>query len=163
MAVDYDDSKLSKLFYDMEPKRRLQAIKGAFRRVAGVVRKEALSNLRQDIRSNRQLEKGLRAVVFKRVAGFKVTVGTNKKKNQGYYTNSRGQANKPVLMWLEDGTADRKTRRHWRTKVSRSTGKLKRYGYLKRAGDSTSNRVTNDLRQELTTNIVKTAEKYGCK
>ena len=77
-SVAYDDRNLQQLFAELEPKRRLQAIKGGFRREANKVRKTAINNLRNSVRSNKDLEKGVRAIVFKRKAGFRVTVGTKK-------------------------------------------------------------------------------------
>ena len=65
-TIDYDDKNLQRLFAELEPKRRLQAIKGGFRREANQVRKTAINNLRSSIQSNKDLEKGVRAIVFKR-------------------------------------------------------------------------------------------------
>ena len=50
--IDYDDRNLQRLFADMEPKRRLQAIKGGFRKEANLVRKTAINNLRNSIRTD---------------------------------------------------------------------------------------------------------------
>lgn len=94
-SVAYDDRNLQQLFAELEPKRRLQAIKGGFRREANKVRKTAINNLRNSVRSNKDLEKGVRAIVFKRKAGFRVTVGTKKagkngKGEAGFHTNRQG-------------------------------------------------------------------------
>lgn len=75
-SIEYDDKNLQRLFAELEPKRRMQALKGGFRREANKVRKTAINNLRSSISSNKDLEKGVRAIVFKRAAGFRVTVGT---------------------------------------------------------------------------------------
>ena len=40
-SIDYDDKNLQQLFAELEPKRRLQAIKGGFRKEANKVRKVA--------------------------------------------------------------------------------------------------------------------------
>ena len=77
-SIDYNDENLQRLFAELEPKRRLQAIKGGFRREANQVRKTAINNLRSAIQSDKDLEKGVRAIVFKRKAGFRVTVGTKR-------------------------------------------------------------------------------------
>lgn len=77
-SIEYDDKNLQRLFAELEPKRRMQALKGGFRREANKVRKTAINNLRSSISSNKDLEKGVRAIVFKRAAGFRVTVGTKK-------------------------------------------------------------------------------------
>ena len=90
-TIDYNDENLQRLFAELEPKRRLQAIKGGFRREANQVRKTAINNLRSSIQSSKDLEKGVRAIVFKRKAGFRVTVGTkragkNGKGEAGFHT-----------------------------------------------------------------------------
>ena len=77
-SIEYDDKNLQRLFAELEPKRRVQALKGGFRREANQVRKTAINNLRSSINSSKDLEKGVRAIVFKRKAGFRVTVGTKR-------------------------------------------------------------------------------------
>lgn len=96
--VRYDDSKLRGLFSEMDVKLRLKSLKGAFRREANKVRRTAINNLRADLDSNRDLEKGIRAIVFKRQAGFRVTVGTkrankNGKGERGFHVNRQGLKN----------------------------------------------------------------------
>lgn len=78
MANQYDDTQLQKLFTEMDVKHRKRALKGAFRREANQVRRTAINNLRSSLHSNRNLEKGIRAIVFKKAAGFRVTIGTKK-------------------------------------------------------------------------------------
>ena len=78
MANQYDDTQLQKLFTEMDVKHRKRALKGAFRREANQVRRTAINNLRSSLHSNRDLEKGIRAIVFKKAAGFRVTIGTKK-------------------------------------------------------------------------------------
>ena len=113
-TIDYNDENLQRLFAELEPKRRLQAIKGGFRKEANQVRKTAINNLRSSIQSNKDLEKGVRAILFKRKAGFRVTVGTkragkNGKGEAGFHTNRQG-LKKPILIWAEEGTEERKTK-----------------------------------------------------
>lgn len=118
MASSYDDRNLQKLFAELQPKRRRQAIKGALRRAATKVKRTAISNLRSCVNSTPKLEKGIRALVWKHKSGFRVTVGTKRankagKGEQGFYQSRRqrpknGKGRKyPVLLWLEDGTAMR--------------------------------------------------------
>ena len=109
-SIDYDDRDLQRLFAELEPKRRVQALKGGFRREANQVRKTAINNLRSSINSSKDLEKGVRAIVFKRKAGFRVTVGTKRankttgKGEAGFHTNRQG-LKKPILIWAEGGAA----------------------------------------------------------
>lgn len=172
--IDYDDRNLQRLFADMEPKRRLQAIKGGFRKEANLVRKTAINNLRNSIRTDKDLEKGVRAIVFKRKAGFRVTVGTKKanksgKGEAGFHTNRQG-LKKPVLIWAEEGTDERRTkpkqgtrRRASRLRASHPTGRMKRYGYMAQTLRSVRDTVTDNVHKMVTENIEKIANKYGCK
>lgn len=173
-SIDYDDKNLQRLFAELEPKRRLQAIKGGFRREANQVRKTAINNLRSSIQSNKDLEKGVRAIVFKRKAGFRVTVGTkragkNGKGEAGFHTNRQG-LKKPVLIWAEEGTEERKTkpkqgtrRRAARLRASHRTGRMKRYGFMAQMLNSVRDTVTDNIHKMVTENIEQVAKKYGCK
>ncbi len=173
-SIDYDDKNLQRLFAELEPKRRLQAIKGGFRREANQVRKTAINNLRSSIQSNKDLEKGVRAIVFKRKAGFRVTVGTkragkNGKGEAGFHTNRQG-LKKPVLIWAEEGTAERKTkpkqgtrRRAARLRASHRTGRMKRYGFMAQTLTSVRDTVTANIQKMVTENVEQVAKKYGCK
>lgn len=173
-TIDYDDKNLQRLFAELEPKRRLQAIKGGFRREANQVRKTAINNLRSSIQSNKDLEKGVRAIVFKRKAGFRVTVGTkragkNGKGEAGFHTNRQG-LKKPVLIWAEEGTAERKTkpkqgtrRRAARLRASHRTGRMRRYGFMAQTLTSVRDTVTTNIHKMVIENVEKVAKKYGCK
>ena len=167
VSCEYDDSNLQKLFADLEPKRRMQALKGGIRRTANIVRKAAVANLRASMRSNRKLEKGIRAIVFKRKAGFRVTVGTGKN-NKGFYQSSRRKDNRylPVLMWAEDGTDQRNrgSRRKILGIVSRrgaSTGRMPRYGFIAATASQVRGEVTETMHREIAESVRRTARKYG--
>ena len=172
--IDYDDRNLQQLFADLEPKRRLQAVKGGFRKEANRVRKTAINNLRSSIRTDKDLEEGVRAIVFKRKAGFRVTVGTKKagkngKGEAGFHTNRQG-LKKPILIWAEDGTEERKTkpkqgtrRRAARLRASHRTGRMKRYGFMAQTLSSVRDTVTANIHEMVTENVQKVAKKYGCK
>ena len=164
--VAFDDRNLQQLFAEMEPKRRLQALRGGFRREANQVRKTAINNLRSSIRSNKDLEQGVRAVVYKRSAGFRVTIGT---KRAGFHTNRQG-LKKPVLIWAEAGTQERQTkpkqgtrRRAGRMREQHRTGRMKRYGFMEQTLNSVRDTVTADIHNLVLDNVEKIAKKYGCK
>lgn len=172
-SIEYDDKNLQRLFAELEPKRRMQALKGGFRREANKVRKTAINNLRSSISSNKDLEKGVRAIVFKQAAGFRVTVGTKKAgkngKGEAGFHNRQG-LKKPVLIWAEDGTAERETkpkqgtrRRASREREAHRTGKMRRYGFMAQTLNGVRETVTQDIRDMVTENVTKIAEKYGCK
>ena len=155
MANQYDDTQLQKLFTEMDVKHRKRALKGAFRREA-----------------NRDLEKGIRAIVFKKAAGFRVTIGTKKanrktgKGEKGMHINRQG-LKKPVLIWAEGGTEQRKTKTKTRVFVrerrGHNTGRMKRYGFMRKTQTDVRDKVTADLRNEIVESVTKTANKYGCK
>lgn len=168
---DYDDSQLQHLFAEMDVKQRMRTMRGAFRREANNVRKTAINNLRSSLNSNRDLEKGIRAIVFKQKAGFRVTVGTKRANKQGkgergFHVNRFGQK-KPVLIWAEDGTNDRFTKNgtKWgkRQRSSHWTGRMRRYAFMETTQDQVEGQVTEDLHKEVSDNIIKQAKKYGCK
>lgn len=172
MANQYDDTQLQKLFTEMDVKHRKRALKGAFRREANQVRRTAINNLRSSLHSNRDLEKGIRAIVFKKAAGFRVTIGTKKanrktgKGEKGMHINRQG-LKKPVLIWAEGGTEQRKTKTKTRVFVrerrAHNTGRMKRYGFMRKTQTDVSDKVTADLRNEIVESVTKTANKYGCK
>lgn len=179
-SIDYDDRDLQRLFAELEPKRRVQALKGGFRREANQVRKTAINNLRSSINSSKDLEKGVRAIVFKRKAGFRVTVGTKRankttgKGEAGFHTNRQG-LKKPILIWAEGGAAnggtkDRETkpkqgtrRRAARLRQQHSTGRMRRYGFMEQTLNSVRDTVTQDIHAMVLDNVTKVAEKYGCR
>lgn len=172
MANQYDDTQLQKLFTEMDVKHRKRALKGAFRREANQVRRTAINNLRSSLHSNRDLEKGIRAIVFKKAAGFRVTIGTKKanrktgKGEKGMHINRQG-LKKPVLIWAEGGTEQRKTKTKTRVFVRKrrghNTGRMKRYGFMRKTQTDVRDKVTADLRNEIVESVTKTANKYGCK
>ena len=174
-SIDYDDRDLQRLFAELEPKRRVQALKVGFRREANQVRKTAINNLRSSINSSKDLEKGVRAIVFKRKAGFRVTVGTKRankttgKGEAGFHTNRQG-LKKPILIWAEGGTEERHTkpkqgtrRRAARLRQQHRTGRMRRYGFMEQTLNSVRDTVTQDIHAMVLDNVTKVAEKYGCR
>jgi len=170
-AITYDDNNLQRLFAEMDVKQRLQALKGAFRREANQVRKTALNNLRGSIRTDKDMESGVRAIVFKRTSGFRVTIGTKKAtksggKDYGFHKNRQG-LKKPILIWAEEGTAPRQTKSKTKIYMSErkghATGRMKRYGFMRQTLSDVRDSVTENLQNEVINNVQKIAEKYGCK
>lgn len=189
MKITYDDSKLEKFFADLDPKQRKSALKGCMRRSAGKVRKQAVSNLRScttrkgtAINSNRELERGIRAIVYKKKAvGFRVTVGPGRG-GRGYYKTkgykkaydkafkksgdekkaheaAKGKM-KPVLIWMENGTKARSTR-SWPRSRRHSTGTLRSYGFIKKTEDQMKGRITEVVRDSIREYMTKLIKKYG--
>lgn len=170
--VSYDDGNLRRLFAELEPKRRAQALKAGFRKTANKVRKQAVVNLRESIHTDKDLEKGIRAIVFKRVAGFRVTVGTRKankngKGEAGMHTKRRG-LKKPVLIWAEIGTKQRRTKgsggkRAARLRSAHNTGSMPRYGFMDKTRREVHDMITEDMHRSVIESVQRVAKKYGCK
>lgn len=182
--MEYDVSELEKLFSELSEKERVKAFKGAFRKGASRVRKAAIQDLRSKVNSNSAMEKGVRALVFKKTAGFRVTVGTKNKRSKGkvvtagYYANRQVRKNpskyspRPVLLWFEDGTRERMTKsnggKHIKTWTKRSrsshpTGRIDAAKFMVTARSRVESSVTNDLHNDIQEYVIRTAKKHGCK
>ena len=172
-TVEYDDGNLQRLFAELEPRRRAQALRGGFRKAANNVRKKAVANLRSSsIRTDKDLEKGIRTAVFKRKAGFRVTIGTKKagkngKGESGMHLNRQG-LKKPVLIWAEMGTKQRTTKssggkRAARYRAAHNTGRMPRYGFMEKTRNQVRDTVTEDMHRQVAENVERIAKKYGCK
>lgn len=172
MAFSYDDTNLQRLFNQLDLKNQVKALKGVFRREANTVRKVAVSNLRgSDLHTTDDMEKGIRALVFKRKAGFRVTIGTKKANRQGkgergMHLNRRG-LKKPVLIWAEGGTKARytksKTRFFVRSRKGHYTGEMPSYPFMSKTRTQVADWVTEDMHNEIAANVMRTAKRYGCK
>lgn len=172
-VITYDDSNLQKLFAELSEKERLRAIKGAFRREANAVRRKVVLRLPDWTSGKSDFEEGVRAIVFKKKAGFRVTVGTRGKKQRGggihlygYHTNRRNLT-LPILMWAEDGTAERHTRSqsiiYKRKRKGHPTGRMAKYGFVEVTMEETRGQVTGEIHDELRKQVTRIAKKYGCK
>lgn len=170
--IAYDDSNLQQLFAEMDVKRRVQSLKGAFRKTANQVRKTAINNLRgENIRNAGKIGEGIYTKVFKRKAGFSVSIaprkiGKNGKGEKGMYETRTG-THKPILLWAELGTNARKTKSQTRifkrSRKGHPTGRMKRYGFMRKTETEVRDKVTTDFRNEVTSNIIRVSKKYGCK
>lgn len=174
-TFNYHDHKLRRLFAELDVKQRKKALKGAFRREATRVRKTAIQNLRTSgIRTDHDLERGIRSVVFRDSPGFRVTVGSKKANKKGKGERgmhlTRAGLKKPILIWAEGGTSDRWTmpkkgtrRRADRKRERHATGHMRKYGFMEKTLRDVRGSVASDLRSEVKDNIIRTAKRYGCK
>lgn len=172
-AVEYDDSNLKMLFKELSHKERVKALRGAFRKEGNSFKRAAVNHLRSSIRSSKDLEKGIRVIVFKKKAGFRVTVGTKKgkdgKTSKGYHTNRYGK-DMPILIWAEEGTKSRYRRSRRRRSLFGKktgnrfyTGKLKAYKFMGKARDEKSGQITENIHRNFREYVLKAAKKHGCK
>ncbi len=99
----YDDTRLRQLFADLEPKRRRQALRGAFTRAARTVKSAAVANLRGVLNSNTALERGIRTVVMRRALGFQVTIGSKRMsyRNKGKRNGRTRRASRGRMAWTD--------------------------------------------------------------
>lgn len=152
----YDDTRLQAMLNALEPRRRMQAFKGAFRRAANEVRKVALSRLRQSgLKADKEIRSQIQRIIYKNKLGFRVTIG-HKRKAGG---------KKPILMWGEGGTEERWTKsktRFWRRKLtSHYTGAMRAYGFMEATKAEVTDSVTGLLRESIIKSIERVVKKYG--
>ena len=173
----YDDRRLMALFEALDQKARLKAMRGAMQAAARTLRKEAVANLRTSgLRSNKYVEKGIRAVAYKKIVGFKVTVGTKKRKVDYSGMNAVQRKTKKhqlkdaiVPLWAEGGTANRRTMRtrsFFGLKIStkgkgRRTGALRAYGFMAKTKQTAAPAMEQTVREKIVEYVEKTAKKYG--
>lgn len=50
-----------------------------------------------------------------------------------------------------------------RERRGHNTGRMKRYGFMRKTQTDVRDKVTADLRNEIVESVTKTANKYGCK
>lgn len=165
MEYTYDDSRLQKLFSELSEKRRRLALRGAFRRVATKVRRQAVKNMQSSgLGNSKAVGKSIRTIVFKARLGFKVTVAPSKKGNKGMYRNRRGLL-KPVAFWAEGGTAQRSTGRSLRQRLRgggrKNRGKMPAFGFMSKTKNEVQSPITNMIKTEIVQNIERIAKKYG--
>lgn len=174
ISFEYDDTQLQKMFAELQPENRLKVMKSAFRRQANKVRKAAINNLRASLNSSRDIERGVRTVLYKKkAAGFRVTVGSKKSRRisaakwaemtEAEKEEYRQQVlKKNVPRWAEDGTVDRKTKFRIGRRPRR-LGRMKRYGFMAKTKEQVMDNVTNELHEEVRKSVIRIAKKYGCK
>lgn len=149
---------------DMKTQRR--ALRGAMRREGNRLKKTATANLRSSgigQGTHRQLSKGFIVRVYpaRMGAGFMVTVKPHGKK--GYHLNRQG-LEKPVLMWAEEGTNQRKTRSKSkffvRKRKGHVTGRMRAYRFLTRA-EASATSVEQNLWTDFQKNLDNALRKQG--
>lgn len=159
VSFQFDDIQFQRLYWELDPRRRMRALKRGFRREATRVKKVAIAKMRNKINSNRVLERGVRASVTTKKAGFKVTIGAAKSKRNG----------KPVLIWLEGGTVERSTKRAHRYNVNgkwkagANRGKIEPRRFMEETLNEVRPHVTDNIHREVINSVKEAAREYGCK
>ncbi len=168
-GMDVDVRQLWAMLEDLEPKRRAQALKGGLRMAARTVRRAAVRNMTSGSPALKgrtsEVAKGVRAIIFRRSIGFRVTVGT---KRFNYSTSAKDNKEKAfrrlrvVPLWAEGGTVQRRTRGGFFRKGA-SRGAMPAYRFMERAEQQTMPGIESTIRQSIESNIAKTVKKYGSK
>ncbi|MBD5370362.1 MAG: hypothetical protein HDR80_04330 [Bacteroides sp.] len=181
MAKDlsYDDSNLQGLFRRLDPKERSKMFRKSFRRTANKVKKMAKRNLMlTGLHNVGQLSKGIRSMTLREVAGFRVTIRTKKGNivtgngRKGFHTN-RLNKNLPILIWMEEGTEDRNTKKphrvptystpltgRWATTGYR--GFVRPYNFMDKTYRESRGPVNQMLQDEIRKTMTEIAKQYGC-
>lgn len=171
-SIKYDDSQLQVLFKKLDEKNRVKALRGAFRREAAIVKKQAQRNVKASFTkavNPSELVRGVRSSVFSEKLGFRVTVGT-KGKTLGYHTNRFG-LQKPVLMWGDIGTVERRTKSNFgharrfarRLRSSHKTGRMPAYRFMAKTSDQVMGSATDSIHNEIRKYVTRTAIRCDCK
>jgi len=129
------------------------------------MRREVIRQLRSVRRSNRALEKGVRAIVYRKTAGFRVTVGTSGRGPgaKGYYWSKGNRREVPVLCWTDTGTDMRFTRGTAR-RSAHHTGRLDPPGMIiDNAVRAKGDEVTRDVMDGIERSCLRAAMRYGCR
>lgn len=183
-GIYYDDTRLRQMIEALSPAQRKKALKGAFSSIGTKIRKQAVANMRQataakktgsgTFASNRYVEKGIRKVNYRRVLGFRITVGTRKRKvsYSGMDDSTRNMAKKRnreeaiVALWAEGGTVGRKTRsrrtKRGRMGRGRNTGAMPAFRFMEKTKATGFDEATRLVESEILKSIEKTAARYGC-
>lgn len=155
------------VFQALDLKDQRKAMRSAMRREGNRLKKQAIANLQGSgigQGTNGRLSKGIRMRVYpdKFGTGFMLSVKPHKK--QGFHKNRQGKE-KPVLMWAEEGTKYRKTKT--KTKVfarkrkGHVTGRMKRYGFMRKTGGQATQIVERNLFSDFQKNLERAARKKG--
>lgn len=161
------------VFKVLNVKDQKKAMRSAMRREAKRLQKAAMENL-ATARSggktlgrgtNQEISSGIRVRVYpeKYGAGFMLSVKP-RKNGKGTHRN-RKEKKKPVLMWAEDGTDIRrtksKTRCFVRIRKGHLTGRMGRYGFMRKTENEASQSTEENLFRDFQANINKSARKQG--
>ena len=173
----YDDKRLTALFEQLDAKARRKSLRGAMSAAARELRKDAVANLRQSgLKSNRHVEKGIRAVAYRDKLGFRVTVGTKKHKVDysgldaaQKKTKAHQEKDAIVPLWAEGGTGKRRTTRSrrfsgFRLKSrgrGRSTGRMPAYRFMEKTRQTSAPKMETTVKGKIVEYVEKTAKKNG--
>lgn len=155
------------VFQALDLKDQRKAMRSAIRREGNRLKKQATANLQGSgigQGTNGRLSRGIRSYVYPEKYGVGFLLSTKPHKKQGYHKNRQGKE-KPVLMWAEDGTDLRRTKT--KTKVfvrlrkSHATGRMRRYGFMRKTEEQETQVVERSLFATFQKNLERAARKKG--
>lgn len=183
-AIEYDDSKFRALIAEFDEKQRKRMLRGSMRGMGNVfksIAKRKFLSAASGLNKAEEISTGIRVCVWKRKAGFRVTIGpkTSRKRNRtgeemggdkctlGSHRNRKGKL-KPILMWVETGGSNRKTQRtvgslFGKRRKSHSTGTFQKHPFMEEAQREFCDKGPAMYKEKLKQSIIRTAKKYGAK
>ncbi len=166
-----DRTNISKSFTDLlgalDLKDQRKALRGAMRREGNRLKKTAAAKLRGSgigQGARQKLSKGIRLRVYPEKYGAGLLVSVKPQGKRGFHHNRQG-LEKPVLMWAEDGTGHRRTKTKTkffvRKRKGHPTGRMKRYGFMRRTEELCADSVGRNLFNDFRKNIERAVRKKG--
>lgn len=162
---EYQCAEWTELLQVLDKKQLRNTLRKAYRKVARPLVAKARTSLMQrgpqNIKGNKaDWKSAVRARVYSRGGGFMVTVQPHGKR--GYHVNRQGKE-KPVLMWAEEGTAERFTRvkGFFSKKGAIPRGKMPKYGFLAAVEAPIYIQAEALLQPELESAVFFNCRKYG--
>ncbi len=158
---NYRPVELQRLAGLLTTKQLRQALRGSYRTVGRAVLPVARAELQAAAiypsAGASDWTKGVRQYNYSKGGGFLVTVKGSRGKSM--HRNRFGQL-KPVLMWAEEGTAERSTRGGWRRRAH-ATGRMPRLGFLEKAAPEMYSRAEREMLPAVERAVERVARKAG--
>ena len=174
---EYTGKEWTDLLREMSPREVRKVLKKAYRRTA----KKAIGIAQDSLRTSglggdmKSLGRCIRPYIYSKGGGFLVTVNARRGKangsgEKGMYKTARG-AKKPILMWAEGGTDQRRTKSNsgkhrrtwtWRLRRGHNTGRMQAYRFMSITRDREKDNVSASLQDEFRKYVTTTAKRYGC-
>lgn len=157
-SEQYTGHEWEELLSRLNPRQLKKALRSAYRKVGTPLRKMAQASLLsrgpKDIQGNRRdWRTAIRFRGYPMGCGFMLTLRPHGSK--GFHTNRRG-LQKPVLLFAEEGTQERRTRRG-----GFERGRMPAYGFMKAVEPELYDRAQRDLVPELDKALDKAAREAG--
>jgi len=169
ITTNYTGKEFVGLLKNMSTKQLRKSLKKAYGRIANDGRKIGVLSLRSagyQVRGNKSdFERSIRAFTYSKGGGFMLTVKPDRANKKSMHTTRAG-VKKPVLMWLEDGTVERQTRKQTRrtTRKLRSqhrTGRITGSHFLGKVEDKVAKNTEDKLLPEVEKAVYDVAKKEG--